>query len=297
MDFRAIPLENAVGLNREEKIKIPCRSPVHARLAFPAEPNAGAVLYTLRNVNRKGLFFGHPAVTAAILAGFVNLVAAATAGNTGTFHGEEALLSAHLAMAMAGRTSHRLRPTFTAAAVASVTGHGCGHTDGGLFAFEGLNKRNFHVVAQVAAPRRCSALPPATPCKIAEHFIENVGKAAREIEPSGMRTGTAGTASLKGGVAETIVGRTFVLITKNLVSLANVFKLLFGVFVARILVGVVFHSQLTVRLLDVACTCVSANAEYVIIILFGHDLTGVTACLLKFRRNPQKPEAAAKYFP
>ena len=71
-------------------------------------------------------------------------------------------------------------------------------------------------------------------------------------------------------MAVLVVGRTFLGIIQDLVSLAQLLELFLGGFVTRILVRVIFHGELAVRFFDFVLAGAPWQAEDLIIIAFRH---------------------------
>src|SRR5208282_4809046 len=113
----------------------------------------------------------------------------------------------------------------------------------------------------------------ATPVagELAEHFVEDVGKAGAEIEAAGAEAAGAGpSVRLEGSVAEAVVGRPLLTILEDVVGLVQVLELLLGRFVARIAVGVKLHGELPVGLLEVIRARAAADAESIVVIRLRH---------------------------
>src|SRR6185436_13758506 len=123
---------------RQEDIEVARRSAARAGLALAGQPDAGAVLDAGRNVDLERLLAPHPALAGADLARLVDHLADAVAGVAGPLDGEEALLRADAAAAVAGRALLRLRSRLGARAVAGLAGHRARHPHRGLGAGIGL---------------------------------------------------------------------------------------------------------------------------------------------------------------
>ncbi len=215
-----------------------------ARLAFAGETNARALLHAGRNRDRQRLLAPDPALTAADAARILDHPAGAAAGRARPLDGEEALLGAHLAVAVAGRAGDRPRTGFAATAMAPLAADRGRHADLRVAAAEGILEADFEIVAQVAAPG--ARLGAASADELAEHLVENIGKAAAETEIRGAR---AAAAILERSVTEAVIGRPLLVILQDIVGFTDIFKLLLGCLVARIAIRVKLHRELPVRLL------------------------------------------------
>lgn len=105
-----VALEEGVLLHLDEDIQVPIRPAAQARLALTGQPDLRARLHPLRDVDRQLLFLLHPALTATGPAGVLDDLAHAVALVAGPLDGEETLLCADLAHAVAGRASDGLGP-------------------------------------------------------------------------------------------------------------------------------------------------------------------------------------------
>src|SRR5690606_7299961 len=117
----------------------------------------------------------HAAGALAGAARLVDHLASALTGGAGALDGEEALLGAHPAAAVAGHAAGGLRATLGPAAMAGIAGRRSGHADLRGLAAESILEGDFHIVAQIGAARRGAAPGPH---EIAEHLVEDVGEAA-----------------------------------------------------------------------------------------------------------------------
>src|SRR5690606_34756957 len=137
-------------------------------LALAGEADAGTVLDALRDVHLQRFLAVDAARPVAGAAGLVDHLSGAMAGGAGALDGEEALLGAHAAAAVAGLAADRLGAALGAAAVAGVARNGARHPDLRRLAAERVLESNLHVVAKVGTPRRLAAAAPAH--EIAEHL-------------------------------------------------------------------------------------------------------------------------------
>src|SRR5690242_5612951 len=106
----------------------------------------------------------------------------------------------------------------------------------------GLFEGDLHVITQVFAPLRLGRILLRGAEEIfenaasTEHFAEDL---ERIVETA--RAAKASSPAIEGGVAVLIVGGAFLRIVEHLVRLAELFKFLFGGFVARIFVRMIFN--------------------------------------------------------
>src|SRR6185312_5570324 len=269
MDVGAVALEDAVRLDREEDVKVARRAAAHAGLALAGQADARAVLDAGRNVDGQRLLLAHAALAAAVPARILDDAAGAVAGGAGALDGEEALLRPDAAGAVAGRAVDRLRARRRTAPAAGVARRQRRHAHIRLLALEGLLERDFEIVAQVVAAG-VGALPAPAAHELAEHLVEDVGKAAGEAEIA--RARTAAAAILERGVAEAVIGGALLLVLQNVVGLVDVLEGLLGLLVPGIAVGVILHGHLAIGLLDLVGAGVPLDAEKLIKVLLGHRL-------------------------
>src|SRR6185437_2573301 len=267
MDVGAVALEQAMRRDREEDVEIARRRPAHAALALAGEADAGAVLDAGRDRDGEGLLLAHAALAGAGAARLLDDAAGALARGAGALDGEEALLRAHAARALAGRAVDRLRPRLGAAPLAGLALRQGRHAHARLLALEGVFQADLEVVSEVAAaPRPLAALAAD---EIAEHLVEDVGKAAGAEAEAGAAAGTV-AAVLEGGVTEAVIGRALLLVREDLVGLAQLLELVLGRRVPRVAVGVVLHRQLAIGLLDVLGAGPAPHAQELVKILLSH---------------------------
>src|SRR6185437_7224672 len=95
--------------DRQEDVEVATAAAADAGFAFTGEPNARAVLDARRNRYRQRAFAVGAALAAALPAWILDNAAGAVTRRTGAFDGEEALLRAHAALAVTGRTVDRPR--------------------------------------------------------------------------------------------------------------------------------------------------------------------------------------------
>jgi hypothetical protein len=134
--------------------------------------------------------------------------------------------------------------------------------------FFGTSRRflefNFEVITQIfaAAATRTRTSTPGTE-EIAEDVGENFLEALAEIEPA-EATGSLWT--LKGCVPEAVVLATLLRIRENLVSFVNFLEFLFGLFIARITIGMRLNSQAPVSFFDFIVTGAPTDTQDFVIV-------------------------------
>src|SRR6185312_16377643 len=214
---RSFALEQRMPAHRQEDIEIAGRPAARARLALAAQANARAVLDAGWNVDLERLLAPHAALAGADLARLVDDLAGTVAGRAGALDGEEALLGADAAAAVAGLARDRAR-----------------HAHRGLGAAVGLLQRDFEIEAQVLAAH-VGASAGARPAAAAiEHFLEDVAEHRAEVEALRIEAArpAGAVATLEGGGAVAVVGRTLVGILQDVVGVVDFLELLLGVLVA-----------------------------------------------------------------
>src|SRR3989339_401609 len=125
-----------------------------------------------------------------------------------------------------------------------------------------------------AAPGLFRAATPAPTTKTAaattEHFFKNVGETAAAEAFKTTATGAARTALFKGGMAEPIIGRAFFFVLQDFIRFVDVFEFLFGGFVIRVAVRLIFHGEFAVRLFDLVGVRTFRDSKQLVIILLRH---------------------------
>src|SRR5271166_6611472 len=118
----AIALEEGMRFGRDENIEIARRTASRAGLSLAAEPDAGAVLDSRGDIDRKAALARDLAGSTAWGARIVDDIASPMAMGTGPFDREESLLRPHAPVAAAGRTSARLGPRLGAGPGTNLAG-------------------------------------------------------------------------------------------------------------------------------------------------------------------------------
>ena len=155
-----------------------------------------------------------------------------------------------------------------AGARTDIAGDTARHPDLGGAPGEGLLQGDFHVVAQVRAARRGIA---ATAHELAEHLVEDVGEASREIEVEAAARARA-AAVLEGGVAEAIIGGALLLVPEDIVGLAEVLEAMFRRRIAGVAIRMELHRQLAIGGLQIRVAGGARDTEGFVVVLFGHAL-------------------------
>src|SRR5262249_12215058 len=153
-----------------------------------------------------------------------------------------------LAGAAAGRTGDRLGSFLAAGAAACLAAGRARDADRRLLAGEGFLQGDRHVVAKIGAAA-ASLGPPTAPHEVAEHLIEDVGKAGGgKVEAGAAEATRPGRPVFESGMAETVIGGALLVILEDVVGLADLLELLLGGLVTLVAVRVKFHGQRAVRL-------------------------------------------------
>ena len=83
---------------------------------------------------------------------------------------------------------------------------------------------------------------------------------------------SSSSTTVYAGMTELVVTSTLLSVTKHLVSLSSLLKILLSLFITWIFIGVKFDGHLTICLLYFIVTCRFRNAKHFIIISFFHHL-------------------------
>ena len=263
--IRAVALEHRVRLDREEDVKIACRTAAHAGLALAAQANPRAVLDAGGNVDRERPFPGHASRSGAFVARIVDCLAAALTGRAGALDGEESLLRADAPVTCAGLARRRPRAGARSGAGAGLAGDRSRQLDGGGFAAERLFEGDFEIVAQVRSTLASAARPAAASAAhhVAEQILEDVGHRGREAV-------VHSAAVLKGGMAVAVVGGALLRIRQMLVGLVELLEARFGLLVAGMPVRMALHRRLAEGGLQLGFARRPRNAQRLVEIPFCH---------------------------
>ena len=172
----------------------------------------------------------HAALAGAAAARLVDHLARAVAGMAGALDGEEALLGAQPAAAMAGRALLRLGAGLGAAAVADLAGDRARHAHRGFGAAIGLFQGDLEIEAQILAAH-VGASAAAARAAGAEHLLEDVAEHRAEIEALALERAARSAGprgALEGGRSVAVVGRALLRILQDVVGVIDALELLFG---------------------------------------------------------------------
>ena len=267
-----VALEDGVVLDVDDHIQVAGRTAVHAMFAFAREADAVALVDTGRNLDRQRLVRLDAPCAVAGAAGVLDLLAVAVAHRAGLLDAEEALLHAHLAVALAGTASDRLRTRLGAGAAAGAALLHGRHAQLRLGAARGLLERDLEVVAQVGAAVHIAATAARLAEDVAEDVAEGIGKigAAARAAPTAHRR-------IDAGMPELVVGGALLPVGEHLVGLLGLLEALLRLGVVRVAVRVELHGQLAVGLLDLILGRIPVHPEHVVVVtlchLLGHRLS------------------------
>jgi hypothetical protein len=238
--------ENIVVLDAEHDVQVAVGRAFAAGITFTGNAHLVSVIDAGGNLQFDGPFLHHTAFAPAGFAGILDDLPCSAALGTRARDAEEALLEAHLAVAVARRAGRRaaalLSPTAGTLDARLVTGilDLLRRTEGGVFEFE------FEIVAKIRSALDSTSSATATEHiseteNIAEHIAE-VGKDAR-IEPP-----IPGSAA-QAGMAVSVICRALLRIGQYGVGFRSFLESIFGLFVAGIAVRVVLQRELSIRAL------------------------------------------------
>src|ERR1035437_5121581 len=176
MQILAVALEKVVRLDGEDNIEIASRSAIASCVAFAGVADACAVLNAGWDFDVELQFLGYAGLAAAGLAGIAHDGARSAAGAAGAGHGEEALLVAHLAPALALAAGGGTAARSAASAIANAAGLEAANLHFGLRPEHGGIELNRQVETQiVSALLARAALGGAAHVKhLAEQVAEDV---------------------------------------------------------------------------------------------------------------------------
>jgi hypothetical protein len=123
------------------------------------------------------------------------------------------------------------------------------------------------VLAQVSTTLTAAPASGPSAKNIAES--EEVPEDVAEIvENCGIKTAAAPRTTAYSGVTETVIERTFLIVSQDCISLARLFEFLLGIGIVRIPVGMELHGELAVGAFDLLIACATRQTENVVIIAF-----------------------------
>ena len=110
-----------------------------------------------------------------------------------------------------------------------------------------------------------------SPRSAAKDFAEEI---ERIVEPT---ASGCSYALRKSRMSVTVIGRPFLFIRENFVSLSQLLETLLGFLIARVFVGMVLHRELPVCLLDIRLGGIPVYSKHLIIVAFlGHVVASIS---------------------
>lgn len=145
-----------------------------------------------------------------------------------------------------------------------------GDTDGDLFfsAEAGFFERELEIVADVGALTRGVGRTGSSAAS-AKKVAEDIAEMAKDIADI-LESGPAAAAAIQPLMAKLIVERALFGVGEDVISLGRLLKLLLGLRIVRVAIGMVLEGELTKRFLQLAIVGPAADAEDLIIITLGH---------------------------
>ena len=249
-------------INYNEKVAIDAA--VYRGIAFALDGESHAASDTCRDVERKGLFLVLDASAVAVLTLVLNNLAFTIAFGTdccALLHTENALLCAHnSASAVAGGAGGEGCAVFGSSAVAMGVGNKRFQLKGLVNAFGNVIKGHFDGDAKVVATTLACARTTsgATEAARVMHMAaENVAESSKNIfhrhaatksskSTEAAATSCAGKSLWTHAVSKLVVFGAFFGVGENIIGLGGLFEFLFGFFVARVFVRVIFDCHFAV---------------------------------------------------
>jgi hypothetical protein len=214
----------------------------------------------------------------AFLAWLLDRLASTAAMRAGLLDREDAVLHAHLAVAVAGLALADLA-VFRAAAVAMVAVDLGRHLDLPADAEHGLFQIQFHDVTQIGAAPCASA----TATTATENVAKNIAKNIADIAETGAAAATH--AMLERRMAMLVVHRAFLRVGQHFVGLLGFLELVLRSRIVRAAVRMVFHRQPSERLLQLDVADAAFDTQHFVVITLAHS------CIHTARRAPVLPSA------
>ena len=129
-----------------------------------------------------------------------------------------------------------------------------GNLDLGLGAEDRLLEIQFEFVPQVRAAENLRVGTLTARKDVAEHLAEDVAECLSGAE-------TAAAATLEARMAKLIVDGALFCVAKNFVRFLAILELMLGRRIVRIAVGVVFHGEASIGLLDIRFGCIAWHIQ------------------------------------
>src|SRR6185437_6958660 len=217
VEIVAVALEDRVLAHMHFHVQITCGRTRLTSLALTAQADAIPVVDAFGNLHRQRAGLLDASLAVALPARFLDRLAGTAAMRARLLDGEDAVLHAHLAVAMAGLALADLA-VFRTTAIAMMAVDLGRHLDLPADAEHGLFQIQLHDVAQVGATPRTSAAAAA-----AKDVPENVAKNISHIAEAGA-TATA-HAMLEGSMTMLVVHRALLRVGQHLVGLLGLLEL------------------------------------------------------------------------
>jgi hypothetical protein len=255
-----LPLEKRMLLHVNYDVKVTGGAVMQSGFSLALDAQSCAVVHAGWNPYFKHLFPSNAPSALAGFARFANHPACSAALATGSADGKKTLLVTHLPGAMACGTANRI---FALRCSASITSAACILTRDFYFGLEaegGLAERNFQVIAEIGASFRTTAPAPAKDVAKSKKFAKYVAEVAK-----GGRV-EAAKSTLKPAVTIAIVTRALIRIAQDAICLRGFFESFLGIFIVRILIGMIFKSQFPVGAFNLLIRGVMGNPKYFVAI-------------------------------
>ena len=229
------------------------------RLPFTSQTNTITSIHPGRDLHIQRLGLLIAPFTMTLAARILDDLALAPAMRTGLADRKETLSHLHLASTVTGWAGLGLTARFGARAMTLIATHQGRDLDLLADTAHGLLKGQLHVVTQIGAPRR-TLLATAT----TEDIAEDITKDIPEIGTTTKTARTSPHAGINPGMAILVIGCPLLGVSQDLVSFLDFLELLFRLRILAVAVGMVFHGQTLVSLLDLAIIGRALDTQYFI---------------------------------
>ena len=288
----ALASEGRMRGHVDQHIEVAGGAAVLPRLALVRQAQPSARLDASRNVQVERAFRLHPLLPAARRTERGDRVAGALAASARFIEGEEALLEAELAGALATWAGLDVFGTLGPAAAALLADLPQGDLETDFLAVDGVFKGEVQAVLDVGAA--CDPAPSWPPAEeVLKDVVENIAEALPEPFKA-LRT---------LGMAEGVVATALVLVAQRGVGFVDLFEFLLGyllLLLAGLGVGMVLPCEPSVGLLNLLLAGVPVDAEDLVVVSFhcrGHGASwrnAIMTCLCSLqciRRPPPFPRS------
>ena len=313
----AVTLEQVMWPNVDYDVEIAGRAGAHAGFAVTGTAQSRTVLDAGGNPDFQFGAILNAAFAAAAFAGMAKNLAGTVAAWARGRDREKSARMGDLALSVTGWAGFGLGALGCPAAFAFGTGIQLGKSDFPLDSTSGVFEFDLQIITQIVAALCATArrLPAAAAECLFDKIFEDAAASTSEhftedlewiMEPASRVPGTSSAAGGECGVAKAVIGGALLGIAERLIRFADFLEFLLGLFVAGVLVGMIFQREFALSLLHLLVRSFPRNTEHFVVIALGHsgdsdsglEVSGVSAAggpLLTTTRAGRSRRSASLY--